>query len=977
MKRSYSPRRSLISSIGLVIASLALASAFILLVAAILFSPSIDLTRLAILLGTVLVITPVLFQKSREKIKGILLRLIYGARIRGQNVTELSLPEMQYFIAGEEQDVVIVGKDGSYWGRGFLTISKTVRLQQYQAIERNRAKSRAMFEALIENAYSNKIPVQSIISLSPIDEDEAVSQIQDVVELSPSQIEFMSEDQRRSYVHRILGVWRSRVIMSTRSSTKPPTKVREIVDEVRSNILKLKALYTAAFPDYVVEKVAGRTELKKIATFMLTHSEGSSLMRDGGGIPYLCGKDLTSLMSIPNIVKNYFPQQFPYKEFQLPPRMENDILLGGILDDAGNPSSPVGLRTSDLTQGIVVIGEDPSQVDLTNRTLISKLVASSVPYLVFTTRTKHRALMSIIPNALTLQLGKDFIINPMDTEGIEPDKYIPLLLATFENSFPLNDEQANMLFAILQDVFAETGTPTLSMLKDHTEDIINSGKETLARTRLLEGILKSILSLLTGNAAEALSGSSTTEFKSLLETASPAVIIEFEGITDPTVVRFIQSMILAKLYSLYSTQRGARAVFGERMLLLEDAELVFSEPSLRTVRRYLHPPGSTLSWVSELCEHGVGLHISTANPSQIEESILSKIGTKIVHRISAIDDAKLACKHINFEYEAPIAKSGGTAAASSKMPLLGYLREGEALFVRPDLRKPIPIKLEYSDVAELNSPSDSEIRRRTSSIMLGADNLLRSPRTILEIDYPNQDDRRIAEEILELLEEYTDFGKGSVMYSFEGSDQPRVRELLPKLENFRYIISHNVKIERGALRRVYHLTEKGKKAIEEERRLGKEGESTTLQETIEATATSTGSSGENEVNEEAEKIRLRPIFMGAIGGFRRAKSLCDSGRYGLALRRVDETTQRFLRTLAGKVGVRIDREDQNNPARIIGKLRDAGLAIPPDENKITWISERAAASSTRQVTVTKEEALSALGDAVSFLKRTSEISHIE
>jgi hypothetical protein len=237
--------------------------------------------------------------------------MIHGRSPPGGDIVELNMDEMQYYVAGEEKDVLVITGNGTCWGRGFLILSKA--LPQIQtATDRSRTEDHKMLDVFIESAYTIKLPVQSVMSLNPIDEDEVISDVPDSLNISANMIARMDENKQLSMIHSRLGVWQSRMIMSTRSAAKPPSRIGEVVEEVHTKLLQLRALFNAAFPEYVVEKAAGRREMKKIATFMLTHSEGSNLIRDGGGTTILAGKELTKFMSVPHLISP-IPDSFPYK----------------------------------------------------------------------------------------------------------------------------------------------------------------------------------------------------------------------------------------------------------------------------------------------------------------------------------------------------------------------------------------------------------------------------------------------------------------------------------------------------------------------------------------------------------------------------------------------------------------------------------------------------------------------------------------
>jgi hypothetical protein len=969
LARVISKRRGGLSTVALFIASLVTLSAFTLLVISLLFAKTIDTGRVIIFALTTIILGPTLFKSSRESLKTFARRMIHRGP-PGGDLVELNMGEMHYFVAGEEKDVLVINGNGTCWGRGFLVISKALPQTRALVHERRRSEEHRMLDVFIESAYSNKLPLQSIMSLSPINEEEVINDTPDALGTPPEVIARMDENKQLSLIQSKLGVWQSRMIMSTRSSTKPPSRVAEVIEEVHAKLSQLRALFTAAFPDYVVEKAAGRREMRKIATFMLTHSEGSNLIRDGGGITALSGKELKKFVSIPRLLRNSVPESFPYKQFQLNPQIDSDVFLGNILDDAGNPTTRVGLKICHLKRGIAIFGEQQDQLDLTNKTIVSKLATSSTPYIIFTRDTKYRALMNLVPDAIVVELGERFTINPLDREDTDPEQYIPLVLNVFENSFPVNDEQANMLHSILHDVYSDEAPPTLTLLKDHAENISSSGKESYARTRILEGIVKTLTTLLGGNAGAALSGSSTVQFRKLLEGASPLIIIEFKGITDPTVIRFIEGMILAKLYALYAGRTDSLAVYGERMLLLEEADLLFKSASLRYIRRAVSPAETLSKWVYELSKCGVGLHISTRSPGQLDDSILTRIGTRITHRITMIEDAAVAAKCVGLEPQTLTSWYQATMK-----PIISYLPNNEALLFRPDTKKPFLLRIAGDEVLGLPDPNDSDIFDRMSDVLRPETTNLNTPLTQLGIDYPDAEDRRIAKEVLELLEEYTDFGKGSVTCCFEKEEEQKVKALLPELEHHRYIITTLIELGGGKLRRVYRLTEKGKKALDDQIAI----ENSQISPAASASEDHLREGQKDTEGDSSTKLgaRLRPVFAGAIGGLRMARKLFKADKFGLALQRINETLARFLTNLSEKQETGVELQEEDTIEDILRSLSDSGVPLPRDGTAITWIGELAIESIDGQAPVAREQALRALQDAVSFLKEAATIFHIE
>jgi hypothetical protein len=370
-------------------------------------------------------------------------------------------------------------------------------------------------------------------------------------------------------------------------------------------------------------------------------------------------------------------------------------------------------------------------------------------------------------------------------------------------------------------------------------------------------------------------------------------------------------------------------------------------------------------WVHELAKYGVGLHISTRTPSQLDESILTRIGTKITHRITSPSEATITTKLINLEPRTPTRRSQGDT-----LPITANIPDGEALLTRPDTRKPIPVRITHTDVSGLPYPDDAEATRRISHTVLGVTTTLREPRTLLEIDYPDEETRRIATEVLELLGEYVDFGKATIIKSFDKDQQQKIRELLPKLEDRRYIATTSIEVDEGKLRRVYRLTEKGEKALADESEAEDMTATTTTAERPEQpTATQSSPEGNRIISTTA----LRPVLQGALGGIAMAGKLFKAGKFALTLQRTNEVLTGFLTNLARKQGIKINLENENSLEAIIASLSESALPLPTDRDTFTWISERAIETRDEETQINKEEALKAIEDAVSFLKQMERI----
>lgn len=493
----------------------------------------------------------------------------------------------------------------------------------------------------------------------------------------------------------------------------------------------------------------------------------------------------------------------PAAEF-ISPSVEYDFKLGKVIEtEVYKEDVDVGLKVEHLHRGIIVAGGSQEERTATNLSIIFEASKLDWNYLILDTKKQFRKLIYMNPETRVYP-SKSICINPLDPEDLSVSEYISLLLRLFQVLWDLTNKQSIGLNEALRSIYENQdgdGAPTLEDLRNALINQSSSKLRTPQERSEIEGLLRGVTGLVLSEESPTINGRSTMRFSEL--TTNPTVIEISQK--DQLFASFFKGLIIVKALA---TDKGRYSIF------LDDAEEVFKNIRFGWRTQQVHFQESLTRWVDSLKDMKVGLHISSILPRLIYDPVRPLIESQIFHKLVSGEDIKAAGDLMGLEEHAP-----GIHSLKRERLYQGtyfkYLKEGEALFHRPDLPTGFPITLHYPAGVSSKRPSEREIKRRLEELYPPQNvNLAESlPSTMLERDLKKETDGAV--KVLELLHEYPQLSLTNIVQSLKVEVDPeKLRYLVEKLKDLEYL-KETLEIWKSKTKKVYSLTLKGEQALKE------------------------------------------------------------------------------------------------------------------------------------------------------------------
>jgi predicted transcriptional regulator len=492
----------------------------------------------------------------------------------------------------------------------------------------------------------------------------------------------------------------------------------------------------------------------------------------------------------------------PAAEF-ISPSVDYDLLLGRVIEtEVYKEDVDVGLKLEHLHRGIMVAGGSLDERNATNLKIIFEASKFSWNYLMVDTKNQLRRLVKLNPETRVYP-SKSICINPLDPEDSSISEYISLLLQLFQILWNLTDRQSICLSEALRSVYEkyENATPTLEDLRNALITQSSSKLRSPQERSEIEGVIRGITGLLVSEESLTINGRSTMPFKEL---ATNPTIIEITS-KDRHFSSFFKCLMIIKALA---TDKKRYSIF------IDDADEVFKNIRFGWKTQQVYFQEYLTGWVEALKRMKVGLHISSSLPRLIYDPVRPLIETQIFHKLISSEDIDAAGNLLGLEEHAPGIHSNKRERLYQKT-YLKYLKEGEALFRRPDLPTGFPIKLHYHTLVSSTPPSDQEIKSRLQELypLQNVNPKESLPSTMLERDLKNES--KYAAEILQLLHEYPQLSSTNIVLSLKMEMEPeKIRYLLEKLKELEYL-RERLEVWKSKTKRVYSLTLKGEQSLKE------------------------------------------------------------------------------------------------------------------------------------------------------------------
>lgn len=134
---------------------------------------------------------------------------------------------------------------------------------------------RGNFEGFIRSIYAEKIPIIYFYQHEPI-EEEKIPHITEISREARNAMRKMEKSELRNFISRLGGVWKAKILLITRSKAlglfRTSRVAEQLAENVKSNIKKIEAIFTSAFPHCKLEILRG-LELEGAIRCVLTGEE--------------------------------------------------------------------------------------------------------------------------------------------------------------------------------------------------------------------------------------------------------------------------------------------------------------------------------------------------------------------------------------------------------------------------------------------------------------------------------------------------------------------------------------------------------------------------------------------------------------------------------------------------------------------------------------------------------------------------------
>jgi hypothetical protein len=517
---------------------------------------------------------------------------------------------------------------------------------------------------------------------------------------------------------------------------------------------------------------------------------------------YAAGSELADwLIQIPSELASEIGSNVP-GEFIAPIRPRaGDYSIGRVINpETLQPGPAAGLSHEDIQSGLLVCGGTLQERRHTITLIVKQLLANGKRVIIVSGEHDAKSFASLTEGAVSFELGKDLVLNPMDAEGLPRHIYVSKLMTALEVIAGTDLRGATDLELAINRAIALGNTTVADVQLTQTPDItstyteIEDSNERKPSDRSLTGY-EAIRSLHQGAAARSFYGSQTIAMRDLAQTKLGILVVS-QGYLP--MEKFAFDLVCIKLSGLQDDHN--------LVVILENAENM----RIRN-RRYMKRDSWSEMMLRDLLQRGPTI-VTLDHPVDMSPGAIGELGSCITHRLRESPDIKTAVELLGIS----VVSSGMHSKARQSSRETSYLRvmpDGVVLLVRNQGETCMPVELDES--VPLSALHPEELERRISDILpreFPTEGMVLGDSLVERVAGGQRD---TAIKMLKLLERYeplTEEAMRKFLLSGDVNGDPDISGVLARLEKSGMILrGHEV---HGAVSYTnYRITMKGSMAL--------------------------------------------------------------------------------------------------------------------------------------------------------------------
>ncbi|MFX1272475.1 MAG: hypothetical protein ACFFAX_12390 [Promethearchaeota archaeon] len=517
---------------------------------------------------------------------------------------------------------------------------------------------------------------------------------------------------------------------------------------------------------------------------------------------YAAGTELSEwLIQIPSELASEIGSNVP-GEFLAPikPRA-GDYCIGRVINpETLRPGPAAGLSHEDIQSGLLVCGGTLEERRHTLTLIVKQLLSHGKRVIIASNERDAKNFASLSEGAVSFELGKDLVLNPMDAEGLPRHIYVSKLMTALEVIAGTDLRGATDLELAINRAIALGNTTVADVQLTQTPDVMDTYSEAAAQNerkpsdRSVSGY-EAIRSLHQGTAARSFYGSQTIAMRDLSQ-ANLSVLILSQGYLP--MEKFAFDLVCIKLSGLQQDQN--------LVVILENAENM----RIRN-RRYMKRDSWSEMMLRDMLQRGPTI-VTLDHPVDMSPGAIGRLSSCITHRLRESPDIKTAVELLGIS----VVSSGMHSKARQSSRETSYLRvmpDGVVLLVRNQGETCMPVMLD--EAAHLTMLHPEEMEKRISDFIpqeFPTEGVAFSDSLI---DRVAGGQKTTAIKMLRLLERYeplTEEAMRKFLLSGDVNEDPDISGVLARLEKSGMILrGHEV---HGAVSYTnYRITMKGSMAL--------------------------------------------------------------------------------------------------------------------------------------------------------------------